>query len=411
MRITIENPLCRVPVSMILDDSCPVVNLSHYWVRLRRQAGRPTDAIADDMPVEIPVSFLRKFGEWCAGHGVKGKFSYVPMPGGLGTIDLGLPGFAKAKLDEWIGATKEVICPNWDLTPEMITHCKVVDLSDWMMTDEWEQGEWAQRPIPFDTLAPYIAAALRLLRNIGIAAEGVTSPGAFQRVDLENYGAATLWAEKEVNNNPRPFLFCEVYASGDDPLPYPKIYALDKEKGEACAGIIAGTGDWFAGWEGNNRGAIGHPDQCITEDLQGGRMPELIGAGCPAIMVSHWPGFYFQGEEIGFNIFKTVVQRLNQLPNILWMRTSEIAHYWIARAMVDIEETGEGCSIKSAVPCPNFTVRLAGAKPGKWQVNGAPLREVAKPLMLQPGTWARDGGEIVLAFDLEPGQTTISSGT
>ena len=404
MSITIENPLCRVPVSMILDDSCPVVNLSHFWIRLRRNVR------TDDMPVEIPVSFVRKFGEWCLDHGVKGKFSYVPMPGCLGTIDLGLPGFSKAKVDEWINATKELIRPNWDLTPEMITHCKVVDLTNWMMTDEWEQGEWAERPIPFDQLAPYIAAALRILHNCDIAAEGVTSPGAFQAVDLPNYGASTLWASKEINANPRPFLFCEVYHRDSDPLPYPKLYSLNKAKGECCAGIIAGTGDWFAGWEGNNRQAIHGPDMCITEDLQGGRMPQLIAAGCPAIMVSHWPGFYFQGEEVGFNIFKTVVQRLNQLPNILWMKTSEIAHYWMAKAMVDIAGNPDGCTITSPMPCSRFTLRLAGAKPGKWSVNGKPLREVAKPLALESGTWAKNGEDVVVAVDLKEGETRVGVG-
>ena len=402
MKVTIENPLCRVPVSMILDDSCPVVNLSHFWIRLQY------NRLTNDMPVEIPAAFVRKFGEWCAEHGVRGKFSYVPMPGGLGTIDLGLPGFPKSKVDEWIKVTKQVICPNWDLTPEMITHCKVVDLSNWMMTDEWEQGEWADRPIPREILGPYIAAALRILHNCDIAAEGVTSPGAFQRVDLDNYAAATLWAQKQINKNPTPFLFCEVYADNDDPLPFPKIYSLDKKKGECCAGIIAGTGDWFAGWEGNNRKAIGHPDQCITEDLKGGRMPELIAAGCPAIMVSHWPGFYFQGEEVGFRIFKTVVQRLNRLPNIVWMKTSEIAEYWIARAMVDIKETAAGCAIKSAVGCANFTLRLADARPGKWSVNGKPLKRSAGPLALKAGTWASDGEDVVLAFKLERGQTKVA---
>ena len=402
MKISIENPLCRVPVSMILDDSCPVVNLSHYWIRLRRSVSTA------DMPVEIPVSFARKFGEWCAAHGVKGKFSFVPMPGGLGTIDLGLPGFSKAHVEEWINATKELIWPNFDLTPEMITHCKVVDLSNWMMTDEWEQGEWAERPVPFDTLAPYIAAALRILQNCDIPAEGVTSPGAFQRVDLENYGASTLWAAKEINANPRPFLFCEVYHRKEDPLPFPKLYSLNKQTGECCGGIIAGTGDWFAGWEGNNRNAIGHPDQCITEDLQGGRMPQLITAGCPAIMVSHWPGFYFEGEEVGFNIFKTVVQRLNQLDTILWMKTSEIAHYWMARAMVEIAEAKTGLAITSPMPCARFTLRLSPAPAAKWTVNGAPLREVAKPRLLESGAWVKDGEDVVIAFDLSKGKATVA---
>ena len=198
--------------------------------------------------------------------------------------------------------------------------------------------------------------------------------------------------------------------SGDDPLPYPKLYSLDKQKAECCAGIIAGTGDWFAGWEGNNRKAIGHPDKCITEDLQGGRMPQLINAGCPAIMVSHWPGFYFEGEEVGFGIFKTVVERLNQLPNILWMKTSEIADYWIAKAMVDITDTAAGCDRSPPrSPAPRFTLRLAGAQPGKWTVNGEPLREVrqaASTSRAAPGP--RTARTCVVAFDLKAGETTVS---
>jgi hypothetical protein len=404
MPITIENPLCRVPVSMILDDSTPVVNLSHYWVKLRRQAGRPTEATADDMPVEIPVSFARKFGEWCAEHGVKGKFSFVPMPGGLGTIDLGLPGFSKAHLDEWIRAAKEIIWPSFDLTPEMITHCKVVDLSDWTMTDEWEQSEWAAEPKPVEVLAPYIAAALRILRNIDIPAEGVTSPGAFGIKDLGAYGEATLQAQKAVNDNPTPFFFCEVDEEG---TPWPKLHSLDKEKGECCVGIVAGTGDWFAGWEGNNRNAIHSPEMCITEDLRGGRLPQLIAARCPAIMVSHWPGFYFQGEETGFNIFKTVVERINQLSDIIWMKTSEIARYWMARAMVTITPTPDGCRISSPIACPGFTLRLSPAQPGEWRVNGVPMHPVAECDKLKAGAWTSGDGDVILSFDLARGDTTI----
>jgi hypothetical protein len=398
MKVEVENPLCRVPVSMILDDSCPVVNLSHFWIKLRKNRSTA------DMPVEIPVSFLRRFGEWCQSQGVKGKFSFVPMPAGLGTIDLGLPGFSKARLDEWIDAAKEIIRPNFDFTPEMITHCKVVDLSDWTMTDEWEQFEWADEPVPEERLAPYIAAALRILRNIDIPAEGVTSPGYFAHKDLAAYASATLWAEKEVNANFTPFFFCKVEAEDD---PSPEIYSIDRGKGEACAHIRACTGDYFAGWEGNNREAIHSPDACITEDLADGRVAQVIAAGWPAVMVSHWPGFYFQGEEVGFTIFKTVVERINRLPNVLWMKTSEIARYWMARMMVDIAPTDEGCRIDSPIACPRFTIRIAGGVPGAWRTNGSPLRQVRDILSLEAGAWARDGDDIVAAFDLRPGSTAV----
>jgi hypothetical protein len=92
------------------------------------------------------------------------------------------------------------------------------------------------------------------------------------------------------------------------------------------------------------------------------------------------------------------------------MKTSEIAHYWMAKAMVDITGTSTGCSITSPMPCPRFTLRLSGARPGKWSVNGKPLREGAKPLSLEPGTWARDGDDVVVAVDLKEGETRVGVG-
>ena len=35
-------------------------------------------------PWEIPDAFLRKFGQWCGEHGVKGKFSIIPNPACVG---------------------------------------------------------------------------------------------------------------------------------------------------------------------------------------------------------------------------------------------------------------------------------------------------------------------------------------
>jgi hypothetical protein len=398
MQVKMENPLCRVPVSLLLDDSCPVINLSHFWIKAHD--GRATD----DMPVEIPVSFAREFGEWCAENGVRGKFSFIPMPAGLGTIDLGLPGFSRAHLQEWIRAAEEFIWPNFDANPEMLTHCRVVDLSDWTMTDEWENDAGVHRPLPAEWMAEYTAAALRILRNIGIAAEGVSSPGAFGLADLDALAAATLWSEKEVNANAAPYFFCEGDEQG---VPWPKLYCVDAEQGEGCVGILCCTEDWFGGWEGNNRQVIRDPDWWITEDLQGGRLPEVIAAHCPVLVDAHWPGFYFQGEQLGFNTFKAVVSRINRLRNVLWMKPSEIARYWLAREMAHFEATQDRCRVTSPISCGSFTLRFSPARPGRWWLNDAPLRQVSDVASLQPACWAGDGEDIVVAFDLAPGKTTV----
>ncbi len=103
------------------------------------------------------------------------------------------------------------------------------------MTDIWEQGEWSENPVPFDTLAPYIAAALRILRNCDIPAEGVTSPGAFGKRKEIAYAKAVLDAAMQVNNNPRPVYFLNMEMDKPPEMP---IRHVDKDKGIAIASII-----------------------------------------------------------------------------------------------------------------------------------------------------------------------------
>jgi hypothetical protein len=51
--------------------------------------------------------------------------------------------------------------------------------------------------------------------------------------------------------------------------------------------MVGCTSDWFGGWDGLTPGTV---DQFITEDGRGGRLPEVIRRGEPAVLVGHWPG-------------------------------------------------------------------------------------------------------------------------
>jgi hypothetical protein len=48
-----------------------------------------------EWPVEIPDSFVRKFGEWAGAQGVKGKYSIVPFPACVGRLDRMIPGWSQ----------------------------------------------------------------------------------------------------------------------------------------------------------------------------------------------------------------------------------------------------------------------------------------------------------------------------
>jgi hypothetical protein len=411
-RVTVCNPLLRTPLSLIIDDSCPVINKAYYWIeqrhdwRLRHQPDSPPSGWEKHydklsfMPNTIPASFAEQWGQWCGEQGIRGKFSMVPFPAGVGRIDKGFPGFPPHELKEWLRVTKEVIWKNFDLTPEMLTHTRVVDLKTWQLTEEWEQREWVDPPV--ELLTDYIAAAMQLLKNVGIACEGVTSPGAFGKAKEAAYARAVLDAALRVNNNPRPFYFLWVK---DDELPDVPIRHADRAKGVAIASIVGCAGDWF----GATGYDVANPDLFITKDLQGGRLPAVLANERPCVLLGHWPCFYVN-EQVGFKVLKEVKKRLDAYDRdrtkTLWMKNSEIAHYWMARELSELsmeeDATRQTCTIEvtTRFPADNFTLAIHNRTARRVQINGTDLREVMSRRDFRSGVFLVEGKNTFVAFDL-----------
>ena len=97
--VTVLNPRNRVPVGLIIDDSTCLVNLNRFAMPQFNEAWGGKRKVYHrnwkDWPAEIPDSFVRKFGEWCAEQGVKGKYSIVPFPACVGRLDLEVPGWSR----------------------------------------------------------------------------------------------------------------------------------------------------------------------------------------------------------------------------------------------------------------------------------------------------------------------------
>ena len=417
MDVSVCNPLLRTPLSLIVDDSCPVINLTHYWIRQRHEwkarhqpgvqpeqwEGNATKL--KDIPQTIPADFAWEWAEWCWENGVKGKFSLIPFPAGVGRVDEGFPDFPKHECQSWLRIYREIIWPNFDLTPELLTHTAVVDLETFTLTEEWEQVEWVNPPID-NRLTDYIITAMEMLNNVGIPCEGVTSPGAFGKRQEEAYSKAVLTASREVNKNPCPFYFLWLK---HDELPNVPIWHIDKDKGTAIASIVACAGDWFGGWTGYD---LGDADQFITEDLTGGRLPPILKKELPCVLVGHWPGFYFNGEKSGFDVLKTVKTRLDDLDpdgtKTIWMKTSEIGHYWMARELSEIIVNRDQSEIiiSTQFPTANFTIVIDTPINGL-KINGGEIRKVNSLRDFQRDTFLVEGKETKIAFDLEIGETTL----
>jgi hypothetical protein len=416
--LMVDNPCHRVPVSFIIDDSTCLVNLAHYampqfsetWPE-RKDYQKPWWT----WPREIPDSFVRKFGEWCAERGVRGKYSIVPQPACVGWVDRELPGWSWKQLDASLKLVHELMVPDWDIHPEMATHTRVIDTStgrpypergpDWMENWNWTTGK------SVDQLTDYLSYSLGILKSAGFYCEGVTTPGGFAGRVVPELAQATLRSVREVYNAPIPHYFKFLYTGSQSVAPrveYAK--GLESDAPECVVSVIGCTGDWFGGWDGDEAGS---PDQFITEDLKSGRMVEVIERGEPAIMVCHWPGMYFNGTEHGFDVFKTVVDRIHRrFDHLKWMKLSEIARYWAAKELTQIIALPSGFQLRAPWSCPEFTVRYKTSGEQSPQIMHAGqtqmLNHVSSSGNLKSGTWCRQDQELIACFDLPEGETILS---
>ncbi len=395
-----RHALDRVPLSIIFDDSTVLVNLNYFFMRDRNLVDGENRRW-QDVPVVHPESFVREFAEWCLEHGVRGKFSVVPCPAALGRIDEGLPLFSKAQQESWLQMCREVITPAYDITPEMITHTVVVDPKTCKPLESgiWEQYDWNNLPVDQEELViDYITTACQILENVGLTPQGVTSPGGFGN-PLDFYAKVIGIAAREVTGNPTPYFFKRV--SADGPVETPIWYA-DREAGTAVGEIIASTGDWTGSWTGYGEVNV---DKYITADLQGGRLPAVIDAGDPAVLISHWQGFYglHNDDRRGFNAFKTVVRRLKERdPNgerTQWRKCSEITNYACAREMAEMVVEGNTIRLDLPVCVPDFTLRLAGVDVRGVAVDGKDLTRAGSRASFKGNTFFTENNATFVAFN------------
>ena len=275
---------------------------------------------------------------------------------------------------------------------------------------EWTTGRSA------DEIGAYLAYALRILRDIGLPSEGVTTPGGFGAKARPELSIATLQAVRDVYKAEIPHYFRDAVAQGPGSVAPRVENASDFEGSDprCVVSVVACTGDWTGGWDNTPPGGA---DLFITADLKSGRMVDVIERGDVAVMMSHWTGIYWDGQELGFKVLQEVVRRLHaRFDNLAWMKLSEIARYSAARALTRIDSPAGRVEFRAPFSCPAFTFRVqpegGGAAP-RFRAAGVdqpPFTRVQRPLDLSTGTWCdtRDGR--VICLDLPRGRSEVVLG-
>ena len=210
LHIHVEKPRLGLPVSLIIDDSVPCLNALYYFRLQVNQEGY------EGHERLIPLDFLKQFADVCQKWGIRGKFTVLPYPAGLGTILDGWEGCDRGELAAWLELTRLAITPQFDITPEILTHTLALDLKTHHLIPEAEHLWMAKRTQA--ELAEYMSTAVDLLRQAGFAPTGITKP-CFFKGDRPAYDRAVLQAISLDGGNP--------LESGGDPAGTVAFYFID----------------------------------------------------------------------------------------------------------------------------------------------------------------------------------------
>jgi len=398
MQITIEKPRLGIPISLIVDDSVPCINALYYF---NAQVGNEKDQHHHQF---IPLDFIDQFVEVCSRQGIRGKFTILPYPAGLGTLLERWEGCDRNDIQRWLDTARSAITPQFDITPEILTHTLALDLRTHQLIPEAEHLWMANRTQA--ELTDYMGMAVQLLRQAGFAPAGITQP-CFFNGDREAYTHAVLDALRPEGHDPAGYVTFYFTDSTPEVLPVTPhpVVLLDRERGQAVVSILDYTDDYF--WNTQWPGAlpVGEPeDRLISADGQTGRLVDLIHNGAWVVFTTHWQSLYANGTCQGLDGLGEVAARLRRTfgSQLVWMKNSQIARYRATEESCQItnphDQDAAWLHLDSAFDCPDFTFTIGSSElpdGGIERIQLASLGKEAQPLtrdmsldgLLMPGSW------------------------
>jgi hypothetical protein len=415
MHIHIEKPRLGIPVCLLVDDPAPCINTLYYY---RLQVDRERYAHLERC---IPVDFLEEFIDVCQSHGMRGKFSILPYPAGLGSILTGWEGCNRSELVRWLDLARTSLVPLFDITPEILTHTLALDLQTGRLLPEPEHDWMAGRSRA--ELLEYMGVALKILKDAGFAPTGITQPCYFNG-SRPDYTQAVLESIRAVGGPAVTFYFIDGCFE-KTPTPPPPVVLLDRQRGEAVVSILDYAEEYFWSTQRPEPGQVSPShtaervaDQFISADGQSGRLVELAQSNDWLIFCCHWQSLYSDGSRQGLVALDKVAERLSHFyaPRLNWMTASEISRYRAASEgclIAPLPGERESFTLDAALECPDFTLslELAGSdRIGAVTLHGESqdqpiqsLKQEAGEGLLVPGAWRQEGARLSVCFPLRKG--------
>lgn len=322
----------KVPISLIVDDSCPLIH-AYYYSSWSDKGDGPQTKDGRPLAKIIPNSFLDKYCDITNAHGMAGKISVVPIPTEDGDIVNGFPGYDYSIVKEWLDTVNERLSPRFDFSPEVLTHFNALDLNtgEFLNMDEETWSFQQDRT----TLTPYIAKSFELLKAAGIDASGVTSPWSFGLKVEDEYIAAIAAAQLQVYGRELSWYFLHCL----ERKPHTRPWIAYKEGNQTLVSIPTTLNDRM--WD-----TIDCPrtdedfinsiaDKYLTKDGQDGGIIRVLKAGGWPLLCTHWQSLFSNGLETGLKVLNEVGERVNKhlSDQVEWKSCMEITQMVVEQNM------------------------------------------------------------------------------
>ena len=410
----IETPDLRTSIALIVDDATPCIN--PLWFFRRQVDGQDNPAHKRD----IPLSFMEDWCRWVGASGVRGDFTILPFPAGLGRVDKALAGYDGGELRTWLDLAREAVAPQFDIHPEILTHTQALSLATGELLPVSEH-DWTEAQDE-DALADYFSQAMQILGEAGVPAHGMTQP-CYYRSDESLYARALLQAEKRVNGRGVTHNFLHMDSISD--IVPPRVTYLDEAHGEAVVSVWTGTDDYV--WNAQD---AGHPDRSLgpelladrylTADGREGRLATLLRGGGPIVIVTHWQSLFSNGSGLGLQVFKEVGARIDSLlgSRVAWRKLSEISAQHLAATTARLTAEAGRDHVRVTVSSPFSADVLTVSVPTPWPLfrgpdvflDGEPLPQAPDVSHLEAGRWVMRGSVVTVSLPVtahRPARITI----
>lgn len=307
----------KIPISLIIDDGSPVDPLFY-------------ELPGYETPFLVPAEFTKRVADTFDKYELHGKFTLIPMPSCLGRIDQSLKRVPQDHLQEFLKIMRERIATRFDITPEFLTHLCAYNLKTGDYQRHLYEDTWISQAPP-EEIVEYFTLAFQILKNVGIEANGITSPWV-SGIDVEKKYAKAL-GDAQWNVFKRKLTWYFLHAASDSEKPFQcSVEYKDADRSQTVVSVPSNAGDIFWSMElptqkDRLKSINDGIDRLVSPDGRTGRIRQLMDSGHPVVIVSHWQSLYTQGTGLGLEGLAALAERIQKVfgSSLEWVTCSELA--------------------------------------------------------------------------------------